>query len=158
MALTVFVVLWLLAVAATFVPVLPASLLVWLSALVYALLTGFQPIGWGWLIGLGLVTLLAMTVDNVAALWGAKRFGASTAAMWGAVIGGILGLFVMPIGIIAGPLAGAVLAELWSGRPAAQAWRSGVGTLAGFLAGIGAKVFLHLLMGVAVLWRIWTAG
>ncbi len=149
-----FVVLWLVAVVCTFVPVVPATLLIWLAALLHGLLTGFQPITSWFLLGFAVVAVVAMLLDNVAGAWGAKRFGGSKAAGWGALVGGLIGLFLGPIGFVVGPFAGAVVAELFLGREVQAAVRSGIGTLAGLLGGIGAKLLIHILMGVLVLFRI----
>ncbi|MBB6099644.1 hypothetical protein HNR42_003097 [Deinobacterium chartae] len=150
----VFVAIWLVGTVATFVPVLPATLIVWLGALVYALLTGFQEITVWWLLGLGIVALATSFVDNIAAAVGAGRFGGSRAAGWGALVGSIIGIFLGPLGILIGPMAGAVVAELITGRPFDQAVRAAWGTVLGLAASVVVKFMIHLLMGIAVLWRI----
>jgi uncharacterized protein len=152
-----FVVLWLGAMIATFVPIIPATLIIWSAALVHAVLTGFQPLGWLDLLGLGVVAIFATLVDNIAAAWGAKKFGGSSFAAWGALIGGLVGLFLGPLGFLIGPFAGAVLAELIIGKKAGyDAFRGGVGTLLGLLGGIGAKLLIHLGMGVVVMIQIFS--
>ena len=153
-----FVILWLAALVATFVPVIPATLIIWLAALLHAVLTGFQPLTWGYLIALGVLAGFAFLIDNIAAAWGARKFGGSSAAAWGALLGGLVGLFLGPLGFLFGPILGAVLAEmLISKKEPLEALRSGVGTLLGMLGGIGAKLLIHLAMGVLVLIRIFTA-
>jgi uncharacterized protein len=150
-----FVVLWIAGLALTFIPLIPATWIIWGAALVNALLTGFKPLDWTFLIVLGLIGLATTFIDNVAAAWGARKFGGSSAAGWGALIGGILGIFLGPIGFLVGPFAGAVGAEmLVSKRNLEDAIKSGVGTLAGMLGGIGAKLVVHAAMGVLVLTRI----
>ena len=158
MATVLFIVIWLVAVVATFVPVVPATLMFWGAALLHAVLTGFQPISWGFLAALGALAIAAMLMDNLAAAWGAKRFGGSSAAGWGALLGGLGGLLLGPLGIIVGPFLGAVLAELvWMRKSVPDAVRSGVGTLLGLLGGIGAKLLIHIVMGALVLMRILSA-
>jgi uncharacterized protein len=157
-ATVLFILIWLGALAATFVPVVPATLIIWGAALLHALLTGFQPLSWGYLIALGALAVGAMIVDNIAGAWGARKFGGSKAAGWGALIGGLVGLFLGPIGFLIGPFLGAVVAEMTvSNKPPLEAVKSGVGTLVGMLGGIGAKLVIHLAMGVLVLVRIFTA-
>jgi uncharacterized protein len=156
--LVLFVILWLAALVATFVPVIPATLIIWLAALLHAVLTGFQPLTWGYLIALGVLAAVAFVIDNIAAAWGARKFGGSSAAAWGALVGGLVGLFLGPLGFLAGPILGAMLAEmLISKKDPLEALRSGLGTLLGMLGGIGAKLLIHLAMGVLVLIRIFTA-
>ena len=156
--LLLFVILWLAALVSTFVPVIPATLIIWLAALLYAVMTGFQALTWGYLIGLGVLAGVAFLIDNIAAAWGARKFGGSSAAGWGALAGGLVGLFLGPLGFLFGPILGAVLAEmLISKKEPLEALRSGVGTLVGMLGGIGAKLLIHVAMGVLVLIRIFTA-
>ena len=158
MATLLFIVIWLVAVVATFVPIVPATLIIWGAALLHAVLTGFQPINWGFLAGLGALAIAAMLVDNLAAAWGAAKFGGSSAAAWGALLGGLVGLLLGPLGFMVGPFLGAVLAEvLISRKPMFKAINSGVGTLLGLLGGIGAKLVIHILMGALVLIRIFSA-
>ena len=158
MATLLFIVIWLAALIATFIPVVPATIIIWGAALLHAVLTGFQPIGWGFLAGLGVLAVAAMLVDNLAAAWGAKKFGGSSAAGWGALAGGLVGLLLGPLGFVIGPFLGAVIAELLVTRKSLlEAVRSGVGTLLGLLGGIGAKLVIHIVMGALVLVRIFSA-
>ena len=157
-ATLLFIAIWLAALMATFVPIVPATLIIWGAALLHAVLTGFQPINWGFLAGLGALAIAAMLVDNLAAAWGAARFGGSSAAAWGALLGGLVGLLLGPLGFIIGPFLGAVLAELIVTRKSTlEAVKSGVGTLLGLLGGIGAKLVIHITMGALVLIRIFGA-
>jgi uncharacterized protein len=151
-----FVVLWLGGVAATFFPVVPATIIIWLAALVHALITGFQPINWTFLIGLALVGSSAFVIDNLAAAWGARKFGGSSAAGWGALLGGIAGIFVLPpFGFLICPVLGAIALEMIvSKKSFEQAAKSGVGTLVGMLGGIGLKLLVHLAMGIMVIIKI----
>ncbi|AFZ66161.1 DUF456 domain-containing protein [Deinococcus peraridilitoris] len=154
MALTVFLVAWLIGVIGTFVPVLPATLIIFLGALAAAFLEDFQRLSWPWLVGIALVTLFASLVDNLAGSWGARKYGGSRAAAWGALLGSLVGLF-LPFGLLIGPALGALTAELlFMRRPLAEAVGSVWGTLVGLLTGIAAKFVLHVLIGVVVLWRL----
>ena len=67
----------------------------------------------------------------------------------------MLGIFI-PFGLIVGPLAGALAAELLIvKKPFAEALRAAWGTLIGLLTGLAAKLALHLLIGLFELWRLW---
>lgn len=158
LAFLVFLVLWLIGMVATFVPALPATVIIFGGTVAATLMDGFQV--WPdlpFLITFGVITVLISMVDNVASAWGARKYGGSKQAVWGAVIGGLVGILpVIPFGLIVGPLAGALIAELLIVRkPVGEALRSAWGTLVGLLTGIAAKLALHLLIGLYELWRLW---
>ncbi len=159
LAFLVFLVAWVVGLAATFVPVLPATLIIFLGALAATLLDGFQL--WPdlpFLLTFAALTVLISLVDNLASAWGARRYGGSRQAVWGALLGGLVGIFV-PFGLLLGPLVGALLAELLLvGKGVPDALRSAWGTLVGLLTGLAAKLALHLLMGAYALWRLWNAA
>lgn len=145
-----FVVLWALGVALTLVPLVPATLVILLGAFLHELLLGFRELSLGsWLL-LGGLALLALLLDNLAALVGARRYGASRAGLWGAFFGGILGLFLGVVGVLLLPFLLAWLLEYLSGRGPREALRAAWGTLVGFLGGMVAKVLVHLAMGLVV--------
>lgn len=156
-ATLIFLAVWIIGLVGTFIPVVPATLVIFLGALLAGYLEGFDALSWPWLVGIGLVTLFASLVDNLASAWGARRFGGSSAAMWGAILGSLVGLLI-PFGLLVGPFAGALLAELAvRRRPVREAARSAFGTLVGLLTGIAAKFVLHVLIGIVVLWRLTNA-
>lgn len=152
----VFLVAWLVGMVCTFIPAVPATLIIFLGSVAAALLDGFQAgRDLPFLLVFGVVTLFIMSIDNVASAWGARKYGGGKEAMWGALIGGLVGLF-LPLGLIVGPLAGALVAELvFAHKAPYDALRSAWGTLVGLLAGIAAKVVLHLIIGIYELWRLW---
>ncbi|WP_407568687.1 DUF456 domain-containing protein [Deinococcus altitudinis] len=152
----VFLLFWVVGMVGTFIPVVPATLLIFVGSVIATLMDGFQP--WPdlpFLVTFAALTLAISLIDNFASAWGARKYGGSRQAGWGALIGGVAGLF-LPFGLIVGPLAGALLAELLVVRkPFAEALRSAWGTLVGLLTGIAAKFVLHLLLGLFELWRLW---
>lgn len=152
----VFLVAWLVGMVGTFVPALPATVIIFAGTVAATLLDGFQV--WPdlpFLLTFAVITVLISLVDNVASAWGARKYGGSKQAIWGALIGGLVGI-VLPFGLIVGPLAGALVAELFVVRkPLQEALRAAWGTLVGLLTGIAAKLALHLMIGVYELWRLW---
>ncbi len=154
--LLVFVVLWLVGVVGTFIPVVPAVWIILGGALLAGFLDGFTLLSWPWLALVALLGGASAVLDNVASAWGARKYGGSRAAMWGALLGGFAGLFVFPPwGLFAMPLVGAVAGEvLVMRRSVRDGLRSGWGTLVGMLAGIAGKLVLHVLMGTLVIWRL----
>lgn len=156
LAFLVFLVAWILGMVGTFVPALPATVIIFAGSVAATLIDGFQP--WPdlpFLLTFAVITLLISLVDNVASAWGARRYGGSKQAGWGALIGGLVGIFI-PFGLIVGPLAGALVAELFVVRkPLLEAVRAAWGTLIGLLTGLAAKLVLHLLIGIYELTRLW---
>jgi uncharacterized protein YqgC (DUF456 family) len=145
-----FVVLWLLGVVLTFVPFVPSTLVILLAAFLHELLVGFRELSLGSWFLLGLLALLAMVLDNLAALLGARRYGAGRAGLWGAFLGGLLGLFLGVFGVLFLPFLLAWLFEYLSGRKPEEALRAAWGTLVGLMGGVVAKVLVHLAMGLLV--------
>jgi uncharacterized protein YqgC (DUF456 family) len=137
-------------VVLTFVPFVPATLVILLVAFLHELLVGFRELSLGaWLL-LGVLALLAMVLDNLAALLGARRYGAGRAGLWGAFLGGLLGLFLGVFGVLFLPFLLAWLFEYLSGRKPEEALRAAWGTLVGLMEGVVAKVLVHLAMGLLV--------
>lgn len=121
--------------------------MIWIGTLVFGFLTGFKNLGPVFYIGQAAAVLLAFLVDYAANIWGVRRFGGSAAALWGSVIGILLGIFLFgPFGIILGPFAGAVAGELVVRRSLPQAIRVGIGTLVGFLGATALKLVLAAIM------------
>jgi uncharacterized protein YqgC (DUF456 family) len=130
----------------TIVPVLPGIPIMLAGFVLAAWSTGFEPVGWGTLAVLGALTVLSVIIDLLAAAFGAKRLGASPLAFFGATLGAIIGMFFGLPGIILGPFAGAVVAELAEGRGTHQAGRSGYGVWIGVVLGTAAKLAIAFLM------------
>lgn len=95
---------------------------------------------------LGVLAAFSVVFDFLAGTYGAKRYGASGAAVWGALIGTIVGIFFGIPGLLLGPFLGAVSGELVSGRPIDQAARVGVGTWIGLLIGTAIKLAVAFMM------------
>jgi uncharacterized protein YqgC (DUF456 family) len=137
-------------VVLTFVLFVPATLVILLAAFLHELLVGFRELSLGaWLL-LGVLALLAMVLDNLAALLGARRYGAGRAGLWGAFLGRLLGLFLGVFGVLFLPFLLAWLFEYLSGRKPEEALRAAWGTLVGLMGGVVAKVLVHLAMGLLV--------
>ncbi|MBW6394836.1 MAG: DUF456 family protein [Thermus sp.] len=146
-----FVVLWGAGVLLTLVPFVPATLLILAAALLHEALVGFRELSLGLWLVLGVLALLAMSLDNLATLLGARRYGAGRAGLWGAFVGGVLGLFLGVVGVLVLPFVLAWLFEYLSGRKPEEALRAAWGTLVGLMGGVVAKVIVHVAMGILVI-------
>jgi uncharacterized protein len=146
-------------------PGLPGVTLIFLSALVYALLTDFRTIGAAVLVALFIFAALALVIDFVATSYGARRFGASNWGTLGGAIGGIagalIGLLFLGIGslfgLILGTIAGVFLGEyLKRTRQDQQVpgstrsdWRRASHAAGGVLVGYLASAVIQGLLGLA---------
>jgi uncharacterized protein YqgC (DUF456 family) len=111
------------------------------------------------LICLIILTLLSVLLDNLASMYGAKRFGATWRGVLGAALGGLVGMFFGLPGIIVGPFAGALLLEMIGGYEFKKASRAGLGATVGLFAGTAGKCALCIAMiglfTVNVIYRSW---
>lgn len=129
-------------------PVLPGHLVIVAGAVGYRLMAGADAgIGW-WGFGI-LIFLMAVSqaFEIMSGSLGAKWFGGSRWGAVGALVGGVAGLFFLPVGLLVGPLAGAFGFEmLFAKKEAKESAVSGVGSVVGTLAGMGFKIFIGVLM------------
>jgi uncharacterized protein YqgC (DUF456 family) len=139
-------ILILVGLAGAVVPILPGVPLVFGGMLLAAWADHFRHIGAFTLSVLGILAALALLVDFLAGVLGAKRVGASTRALWGASIGMLVGFFFGLPGLLLGPFVGAVIGELSAGGKLDHATRVGVGTWIGLLFGTLAKLALCFTM------------
>lgn len=127
-------------------PVLPGPPLSYAGLLVLHF-TRFADFSSTFLITWACVTILVTVLDYIVPIWGTKKFGGSKSGMWGAGIGLVAGIFLLPpIGIIVGPFAGAVIGEAITGKNKSAAFRAGLGSFLGFLAGVGIKLAASIVM------------
>jgi uncharacterized protein len=123
---------------------------IWLAAAA----DNYQHLSTTWLIILGVLAAFGIAVDFIAASLGAKRVGASSAAIWGASIGTVVGLFFGIPGLILGPFLGALVGELFSSRSVLRSAHVGISTWLGLLFGALVKLVLSVIM-VAVAAGVW---
>lgn len=120
------------------VPFLPGPLLIFIAGIVHTLLRPESAMSaWGIVI-LSLWMVIAYVVDFVSGMVGARWFGASRWGIAGVFVGGIAGMFFMPVGLVLGPVIGGIAFELIFAKmrlqPAAKsAWGSILGTGVGLV-------------------------
>ena len=135
-------------------PPLPGPPIAWGALLLMRWHPGVDVPDYGWtgFLVLWLVIAIASTfMDNLLAIWGTKLTGGSKAGTWGAFVGLLIGLLFMgPLGILVGPFLGAFSFEIASGQSFPLALRSGIGSLAGFVAGTLLK--LGISVWIVFLW------
>lgn len=128
-------------------PVLPGQILSWGSLLMLQL-TSNPPFTAEFIVTWALVTAGVTLLDYYVPIWGTKKLGGSKKGIWGATIGLVVGIFFFPpFGLIVGPFVGAYLGELVAGKDSRTAFRSGLGSFIGFVAGTLMKLAISVIMG-----------
>lgn len=152
---------WLLAIllgsvglAGVVLPAIPGAPLLFAGLFLAAWVENFAYVGKWTLMILGVLALLTYGVDFWAAMFGAKRFGASRRAVVGALVGTVVGLFLGLPGVLFGPFIGAVIGELLAQRSLEDAARAGFGATIGLVLGVALKLALAFSMiGIFVVAR-----
>jgi uncharacterized protein YqgC (DUF456 family) len=139
------IVMMIVGIAGCLLPVLPGPPLTYLG-LVVLHFTKFGPVSTNLFIILGVVAIVVTVIDYIVPIWGTRQFGGSKYGMRGAAVGLVIGLFLGPFGIIAGPFIGAVVGEMLFKDDIKYALKAGFGSLLGFLTGVGLKLAASLLM------------
>jgi len=136
----------LLGLAGLLFPALPGAPLLFLGLVVAAWAENFEYVGTGTLVLLAVLAALTYAIDIAAGILGARRFGASPRAMFGAAIGAVAGLFFGLVGVLLGPLVGACIGEFSHVREVARAGRAGLGAAVGLLLGMALKIAVAFSM------------
>lgn len=129
-------------------PIIPSAVFMFGAFLLYGWLVSFEGLNWlFWTIQI-LFLVLLFVADTLSNLVGVKKFGGSKAGMWGSTIGLLVGPFVIPVaGIILGPFLGAIIGELIvNHKDIKQAFKTGIGSLVGFLTSVVTKGSLMIIM------------
>ncbi len=138
-------------------PAIPSTPVVFLAALGHKIYFGDNSISYLILAILGVITLFSLIMDYIASLVGARKLGATWRGVAGALIGGILGLFLGPWGILIGPFIGALTFEMMGGRQFEEASKAGFGALLGIVAGTLGKficaIAMASLFAANIIWR-----
>lgn len=146
------IILIVLGVAGTVFPLIPGIPLILISIAAYGWYEGFELIGPKYLAIMAGITVLAVFLDYLSTVLGAKYFGSSKKGVWGSLIGTFLGLFIFPpLGILIGPFLGAFIGEYLELNDVQKAARVGIGTVVGLFSGIVVKLILALIMLVSFL-------
>ena len=139
------------------VPAVPGIPLIFAGIWLIARVDQYRHVGPWWLAGIALVGVVGLTIDLVAGALGAKRVGASQRAVWGALLGTLVGLFFGLPGLLLGPFFGAVLGEVAAGSSilrsthvGASAW---IGLIFGTMIKLVASVMMVALLGAGWWWN-----
>lgn len=140
-------------IVASFIPVVPGTVLVWAIATIFAVLDGFAHITVPAVVVMTLIMIASITHDVWLPLIGIKSSGLSCLGAVGLTVGGLLGTFIIPVplvGSLLGAVAGALLVEFFRLRHLRSAIKAG--TVAAKLFFIGYVIEVGSALGVFVVY------
>lgn len=140
----------LIGVAGSVLPVLPGPPVAYLG-LWLAQWSRYCDFSTSFLIWTGVAMLIVSVLDNVLPAYITQKTGGSRYATIGTIAGMLIGLFLSPVGMFLGMLAGAFLGELLFARQnAGTAVKAAFGAFTGFLLGTGMKIFYCFFLIYAI--------
>jgi uncharacterized protein YqgC (DUF456 family) len=122
-------------VFASVMPVLPGIPLVFGGIWLIAAVDRYHHIGLWWLLGIASVGIVGLIFDLAAGALGTKYAGANPRAVWGSLLGSLIGLFFGLPGLLLGPFVGAVLGELSAGNSVLRSAHVGLSAWVGMIFG-----------------------
>ena len=144
---------------------LPGTLIILADAIIYAAATGFSRIGFGTILVLVLIAIVAEALEFFMGMAGAQRLGSTKAGVAASIVGGIAGAIVMTpfllglgtlLGSFLGAFLGAFFAELAAQGRLKPAARASYGALLGRVAGLMVKGFCAVAMIAIALMQIYS--
>ncbi|HPE58221.1 MAG TPA: DUF456 domain-containing protein [Bacteroidales bacterium] len=140
------VILIIVGIIGCVLPILPGQILSWGSLLMLQL-TSKPPFTINFIVMWAFITAAVTLLDYYVPIWGTKKLGGSKKGIWGATFGLIIGIFFFPpFGLIVGPFVGAFAGELIAGKDTNTAFKSGLGSFIGFVAGTVMKLGISVVM------------
>jgi uncharacterized protein YqgC (DUF456 family) len=143
----------------------PGTVIIFIDALIYSIITGFEKIGIKILLTLLILSALAEVADFAVGMAGAIKFGVSRKGFWAFTIGGFIGALLMTplflgLGLLLGTFLGGVIAiltmELLARNKLKPSLRAAYGSILGRVAGICVKGFFALIMVIITLTSIYS--
>ena len=134
----------------TLVPFLPGHLILFFAALAHWLMLREESgVEWWTFAVLAFLLILSQVFEFLSGAAGTRWFGGTRWGAAGALIGGIVGIFFIPLGLFLGPLIGSMFCEfVFAKKEVRPATVSGVGSVLGTVAGMVIKIIVGLLMMV----------
>lgn len=150
----------IIGVLGSLIPVIPGTLIVWGTIILYALAeraNGYESLDPFTLIVVSLIAIVAGLSDIWLPLLGAKSSGRSKRSVIFGFVGGIVGTFLIPIpivGMLIGYVIGLFLGEYHKVRDGGEAIRAGMAGLATWGAATLVQTGGSLLMFVIFIWQV----
>jgi uncharacterized protein len=136
------------------VPIFPGILVIWLAALGFGIVVGFNTLGIWMFAIITLLAIVGSVVDNVFMAAGARKEGAAWTTLILGIVAGVVGTILFP------PIGGLILAPLviflieWRKR---KDWRLALQSLRGMAVGWGFSFVFRFGIGILMIicWIIW---
>lgn len=159
------VVLGIVGIIGSIIPVIP-GVIVSYAGLLCAFFTKDSHIGTATVLILLVISIAVLVVDYILPGYLTKLFGGSKAAIFGATVGMIVGLFYSPpIGLVVGTFLGALVGELIHDHTnLGKAFKSALGAMLSFIVGTGIKfvttccIFFFICLDIFPKVADWIAG
>lgn len=136
-------------IVGSIMPGLPGPPVSWVGILLLFIGSrgGDEPMTLACLITWLIVTIIVSVLDYIVPSWTTRAAGGHKAASTGALVGLIAGMFLTPVGMIAGALLGAFIGELIvTDKGVFSAFKAGLGAFVGFIFGTGLKLMSSGIM------------
>lgn len=147
--------LMLVGVIGTVLPIIPGTILIFAGAFLYALVEGFQAVGWPTIVVLGVLAAVATTADLWASSIGAKLGGASGWSVLIGLVAGLVGLVVFSLpGAIIGAVLGVLLTEIVRVGDWRLALKAGSGWVVGWALSTVVQLGVGLIMVAIFVWQL----
>lgn len=148
----------LLGIAGVLIPIVPGTLLIWLTIVVYTIverINGFAAVDWVSFIAITLVALVTGLAEFWLPLLGAKVRGSSRRAILYGVVGGIIGTIALPLlGTIIGYALGVLLGEYHKLRDWDRALRASLNAVASWGVATAMQLGGGLLILLIFVWQV----
>ncbi|WP_240507166.1 DUF456 domain-containing protein [Staphylococcus cornubiensis] len=151
------VILWLLILAAfvlAFIglikPVIPAIPVLWVGFLIYQFGINGSTLSWIFWTAMIVLTIFIFVSDLWLNRYFVNRFGGTKKGEWAALIGVLVGAFVLPpFGVIVVPFIAVIIVEMMQSKNVTQAVKASFGSLVAFFS---SAVMQAVLMFVMIIW------
>lgn len=156
------------------IPAIPGPSLVVIAIVIWGLIKGFGPIAAPLTVAI-VILVLCTAIDWLGGILGAQKAGAGPWAQWGALIGGLAGVFgllpALPIGgpiagLLFGPLLGAFIGEFLDrsrgvkkmpiGPRLRGSCKAAIGIFVGTIVGQLAQAILALVATIVFIVNTWS--
>lgn len=128
-------------------PLIPSVLVLWIGFIIYQFGFHNAHLSWIFYVSMALFTVLILLADFLMNRYFVNRFGGSKLGEYAALVGIIIGCFVLPpIGIVVVPFICVFIVELLQGMEVTKALKVSFGSIVAFLASSIAQAVIMLIM------------